>query len=75
MDLIVTPKEAARLLGVHVSTVLHWLQGGDIKHAAKVGRNGNWFINLSREFPELFGQIEPQKVASSTAHGRTWKGR
>lgn len=61
MDLIATAEEAARFLYAtdqptksQSNMVRRKCQDGTYRHAAKDGRR--WLINLSREFPELFGE-------------------
>ncbi len=61
MDLIATVREAAKALyqtdsptKSQVNMVCRKCQNGTYRHAAKDG--DRWLINLSREFPELFGE-------------------
>lgn len=64
MDLIVTTSEAACLLHLHRQSIDRQLKRGAYTHARKVG--GRWLINLSREFPELFGDKEKEAAGAAT---------
>lgn len=64
MDVIVTTNEAADLLHMHRQSIDRQLKRGCYTHARKVG--GRWLINLSREYPELFGEEEPAAAATTT---------
>lgn len=64
MDVIVTTNEAADLLRMNRQSIDRQLKRGCYTHARKVG--GRWLINLSREYPELFGEEEPASVAADT---------
>lgn len=65
MDLICTTAEAAELLHLNRQTVDRQIKQGVYKHYARVGRR--YLINLTREFPELFGDREAADAATSTA--------
>ena len=54
MDYIANTRDAARLLGCDRHTVEVNARAGRYRYAVKHG--GRWIINLSREFPALFGQ-------------------
>lgn len=60
MDTIATTKQAAELLHLHPRTVWRMCATGQFRHARKVG--DRWLINLTREYPELFGQREGRDV-------------
>ena len=66
MDVIVNETRAAQMLGVSTTTMSRWLNEGRIVHAAKVQRV--WFVNMTREFPELFGE-DKKPAAAATATG------
>ena len=65
MDLIVTTSEAAALLHLNRQTVDRQIKQGVYRHVARVGRR--YLINLTREFPELFGDKEAAGAATPTA--------
>ena len=44
-----------------------WLNEGRIVHAAKVQRV--WFVNMTREFPELFGEYKKPATVAADAGG------
>ena len=67
MDVIVTTSEAARLLRTHPSQVRRRCEAGEFRHAARDGRR--WLINLSREFPAVFGQTQVEPRRSDKRHG------
>lgn len=54
MDLIANTRDAARLLGCDRHTVEVNARAGRYRYAVKHG--GRWLINLTREFPELYGK-------------------
>lgn len=64
MDMIVTPKEAAKLFNANddvrykASVIRKQCADGVIKNVEKVGTC--WYINASKEWPHLFGQVSPQ---------------
>lgn len=65
MDLIVTAREAAEYLRCDKHTVNELLRTGRFRYARKVG--GRWLLNLSREYPELFGDKGAADAGTSTA--------
>ena len=67
VDVIVNERKAAEMLGVSVSTMSRWLNEGRIVHAAKVQRV--WFVNMTREFPELFGEYKKPATVAADAGG------
>ena len=60
MDVIATTAQAARLLHCDRHTVEQRARAGGYRFAVKHG--GRWLINLSREYPELFGKAKGAQV-------------
>ena len=67
MDVIVNETRAAQMLGVSTTTMSRWLNEGRIVHAAKVQRV--WFVNMTREFPALFGEYKKPATVAADAGG------
>lgn len=60
MDVIVTTAQAAALLRQHPRTIARKCAAGEYRHATRDGRR--WLLNLTREFPELFGKQDGREV-------------
>ena len=68
MDKIVTIKQAAEVLQLHPGSVWRMCKDGEIKHAQKTG--GRWLINLTHEYPQLFGQEMSRSVPTNATARR-----
>ena len=63
--MIVNAKGAAERLGVTQKTISTWIANGKLTHFVRMN-DRCVFINLSKEFPQLFGKTEmPANVAAN----------
>lgn len=61
MDLIADTKRAARLLKCDARTVERRARAGRYRYCVKHG--GKWLVNLSKEYPALFGNDRAARIA------------
>lgn len=75
MDRILTVKEAAQILygdarKSHCNVIARQCVNGTITHCEKHG--AKWYINATREWPRLFGEVDPEparKITQDTTMG------
>lgn len=71
MDLIVKPSEAAELLHgkgcskAKANVIRRQCADGVIRNAEKVG--SVWYINATREWPQLFSEVDPASAIKESA--------
>ena len=69
--MIVNAKGAAERLGVTQKTISTWIANGKLKHFVRMN-DRCVFINLSKEFPELFVEKEMPTNAATNVGGCEW---